>query len=155
MTNDNQAERGVEWSLYGLPDKPNDCPCGSDSAFVDSRNTEGARGPYFVECAECGRTGEERPSYGTALAVWNRATRNRELERIGIEKPDEAATMQGEQLYRVHVQFVLDETYTVKATSEAEAKRTAMTEGELTDSGQSLAPTTITAELVTEPSPLK
>lgn len=82
MTNDNRTDRGIEWALYGLPDKPNDCPCGSDAAFVDSRNTEGPRGPYFVECPVCGRTGPERPNYGAALAVWNRATRTGEPDLI-------------------------------------------------------------------------
>jgi len=84
MTNDNRAYECDGWALFGLPDKPNACPCGNDSAFVDSLNREGPRGPYFVECAACGRTGPERPSYNDALAVWNRATRKGELELIHV-----------------------------------------------------------------------
>ena len=83
-SNDNRASTGIQWALYGLPGKPNDCPCGNDCAFVDSRNVNGRRGPFFVWCSDCGRTGPERPTYNDALAVWNRATETQDLSLIHV-----------------------------------------------------------------------
>lgn len=81
MSNDNRPHHkrpAVQWALFGIPDRPNDCPCGCDAVFVDGQNLHGRRGPFFVWCPACGRSGPERPSYNDALAVWNRITRNRE-----------------------------------------------------------------------------
>ncbi len=67
------APRARLYALYGLPDRPNPCRCGQDDAFVDARNRQGMKGPFFVSCAHCEATGPERSTYDLALAAWNRA----------------------------------------------------------------------------------
>ncbi|WP_226019387.1 hypothetical protein [Novosphingobium sp. FKTRR1] len=75
------AER---FALFGLPDRPNRCPCGKDGAFVDGQNLQGQRGPYFVWCPDCSRSGPEKPTYDLALASWNRATCLHDFSEIRV-----------------------------------------------------------------------
>ncbi len=70
--NDNHAQRAQLYAIHGLPDRPNRCRCGADDAFVDGQNLQGKRGPFFVWCCRCDRSGPERPTYDLAIAAWNR-----------------------------------------------------------------------------------
>ena len=72
--NDNKARLAELYALHGLPDQPNPCRCGADDVFVDGQNLNGQRGPFFVWCARCERSGPERPTYDLATAAWNRST---------------------------------------------------------------------------------
>lgn len=70
------------FALYGVPDVPNACPCGSHQTFVDTDHRNGKRGPFWVWCAVCGRSGPERPSRSLAVARWNRITSAGEIELL-------------------------------------------------------------------------
>ena len=86
MMNDNRKPRpaAVVFALYGHPDRPNACPCTSRGVFMDGQNLNGKRGPFFVWCPDCNRTGPERPTYDLALATWNRATALCELSATQV-----------------------------------------------------------------------
>ena len=59
----------------GLPERPEPCFCGGDSAFVDAPTTPGGHiGPFRVTCAACGAEGPEASSYAAAVAFWNDLT---------------------------------------------------------------------------------
>jgi hypothetical protein len=84
--NDNPRPSADLYALYGFPDKPSRCLCGSDAAFVDGQNLQGKRGPFFVWCPRCDRAGAERPTYDLALAVWNHDI----ARKLGVEIEAEA-----------------------------------------------------------------
>jgi hypothetical protein len=73
--NDNRVTMAEIFALHGLPDHHNRCACGADDSFVDGQNLQGQRGPFFVWCPHCERSGPERPTFDLAVAAWNRLGR--------------------------------------------------------------------------------